>query len=228
MGVGGRGGVRKSAKGTIRDIVVVKTADARVRRVDDISELRIAPVEGRTSIISSTIIAGGSTVLTTMIALMAAFALSRMRSLRDKPYLNIILLQRILPPIAIIIPLVFVFRDLRLHDTHLGLIFAHTLINLPLALLLLKSFMDDIPFAIDDAAMIDGATRQQCFWKIHLPMMWGGIAATAILCFVFSWTEFVLAVFITNTIQTVPVKTTTFSTWTYGHASALGLSFIHL
>jgi len=181
-------------------------------------------MEGRSSIISSTIIAGGSTVLTTIIALMAAFALSRMRSLRDKPYLNIILLQRILPPIAIIIPLVFVFRDLRLHDTHLGLIFAHTLINLPLALLLLKSFMDDIPFAIDDAAMIDGATRQQCFWKIHLPMMWGGIAATAILCFVFSWTEFILAVFLTNTIQTVPVKITTFSSWTYGYASALGTS----
>ena len=180
--------------------------------------------EGRSSIISSTVIAAGSTVLTTTIALMAAFALSRILYLRDTPYLNIILFQRMLPPIAIIIPLVFIFRNTGLHDTHLGLIFAHTLINLPFALLLMKSFMDDIPTTIDDAAMIDGATRRQCFWKIHLPMMRGGVAATAILCFVFSWTEFILAVFLTNTIQTVPVKITTYSSWTYGYASALGTS----
>ncbi|NCF48944.1 MAG: ABC transporter permease subunit [Bacteroidetes bacterium] len=186
--------------------------------------------QGRTALISSMIVATGSTILTISIALGAAFCLSRLMPRlmphRARNYLNFILLQRIIPPIAIIIPLVFMFRDMGLHDTHLGLIIAHSMINLPLALFLLKSFMDDIPIDVDHAAMIDGASPFQCCWKILMPMMRGGIAGAAVLCFVFSWTEFTLAVFLTNTIQTLPIKISTFSSWTYGYSSALGSAAI--
>jgi len=140
-----------------------------------------------------------------------------------------ILSQRFLPPIAIIIPLVFIFRDLGLRDTHLGLIIAHTLINIPIALLILKSFFDDVPAEIDQAAMVDGATRFQCFYLVVLPMIKGGIAATAVLCFIFSWTEFLLSLFLTNSIRTIPVKITTFVTSTgseWGYISALGTAAI--
>ena len=183
--------------------------------------------DGRKTIFDSIVIAIGSTALTVFIAVGAAYALSRMAFRGNQLYLNWVLSHRFLPPIAIIVPLVFMFRDLGLRDTHLGLIFVHTLINLPIAVLLLKSFLDDIPKDVDQAAMIDGATRWQSFRLVVLPMIKGGIAATAVLCFVFSWTEFLLSLFLTSEIRTLPVKITTFVTSTgseWGFISALGTS----
>ena len=80
--------------------------------------------------------------------------------------------------------------------------------NLPIAVLLMKSFFDDVPKDVDEAAMIDGATRWQTFRKVVLPMVRGGVAAAAVLCFIFSWTEFLLSLFLTTIIRTVPVKIT--------------------
>lgn len=185
--------------------------------------------DGRGSIISSLIVAIGSTILATGIGILAAYGLSRLRFRGAQGMLHWILSQRFLPPIAIIIPMVFIFRDLGLRDTHLGLIIAHTLINVPIAVLLMKSFIDDIPRDIDEAAMIDGATRLQVFWKVIMPMAKGGMAATAVLCFIFSWTEFLLSLFLTSSIRTIPVKITTFVTSTgseWGYISALGTSAI--
>jgi multiple sugar transport system permease protein len=185
--------------------------------------------DGRGSIVSSLIIAISSTFLATSIALLAAYALSRLAFRGSQGYMHWILSQRFLPPIAIIIPLVFIFRDLGLRDTHFGIIIAHTLINIPIAVLILKSFFDDVPVEVDQAAMIDGATRFQCFYLVVLPMIKGGIAATAVLCFIFSWTEFLLSLFLTNSIRTVPVKITTFVTSTgseWGYISALGTAAI--
>ena len=185
--------------------------------------------DGRGSIVSSLVIAICSTFLATSISLRAAYALSRLSFRGAQGYMQWILSQRFLPPIAIIIPLVFIFRDLGLRDTHLGIIIAHTLINIPIALLILKSFFDDVPIEVDQAAMIDGATRFQCFYMVVLPMIKGGIAATAVLCFIFSWTEFLLSLFLTNSIRTVPVKITTFVTSTgseWGYISALGTAAI--
>ena len=185
--------------------------------------------DGRGSILSSIIVAVGSTVLAVTMGLLAAYGLSRMSFWGAQGVLNWILSQRFLPPIAIIVPLVFIFHDLGLRDTHMGLIIAHTLINIPIAVLLLKSFIDDIPIDIDQAAMIDGASRWQVFWKVILPMSKGGLAATAVLCFIFSWTEFLLSLFLTNSIRTIPVKITTFVTSTgseWGYISALGTSAI--
>jgi multiple sugar transport system permease protein len=185
--------------------------------------------DGRRSLLDSIIIAVGSTIVTVLMGLMASYALSRIQFWGSQGYMIWVLSQRFLPPIAIIVPLVFVFHDLGLRDTHLGLIIVHSLMNLPIALLLLKSFMDDIPKEIDQAAMIDGATRFQCFRLVVLPLIKGGVAATAVLCFVFSWTEFLLSLFLTNTIRTIPVKITTFVTSTgseWGFISALGTSAI--
>ena len=189
----------------------------------------IGSYDGRGSIVSSLVIAVSSTFLATIISLLAAYALSRLAFRGSQGYMHWILSQRFLPPIAIIIPLVFIFRDLGLRDTHFGIIIAHTLINIPIALLILKSFFDDVPVEVDQAAMIDGATRFQCFYLVVLPMIKGGVAATAVLCFIFSWTEFLLSLFLTNSIRTVPVKITTFVTSTgseWGYISALGTAAI--
>ncbi len=185
--------------------------------------------DSRQTILDSIIIAVGSTILVTFLATLAAYALSRMHFRYKQDYLFWILSQRFMPPIAAVVPFLFMFRDLGLRDTHLGLILAHTLINLPLAVLLLKSFFDDVPKDVDEAAMIDGATRFQTFRRVILPVVKGGIAATAVLCFIFSWTEFLLSLFLTTSIRTLPVKISTFVTSTgteWGFITALGTSAI--
>lgn len=185
--------------------------------------------DSRQSILDTAIIAVGSTALTVAIGMLAAYALSRITFPGRQSYLNWILSQRFMPPIAIIVPLVFMFHYAGLRDSRLGLILVHTLMNLPIAVLLLKSFLDDVPKEMDEAAMIDGATRWQTFIRIVLPMVKGGLAATAVLCFVFSWTEFLLSLFLTTSIRTLPVKISTFVTSTgseWGFISALGTSGI--
>ena len=181
------------------------------------------------TIIDSAIVAVGSTALALMLATLAAYALSRMQFRGQQHFVFWILSQRMMPPIAVAIPIFFLFRDLGLRDNHLGLILAHTLINLPLAVLLMKSFFDDVPKDVDEAAMIDGATRLQTFRKVVLPMVRGGLAATAVLCFIFSWTEFLLSLQLTTSIRTIPVKISTFVTSTgteWGFITALGSAAI--
>jgi multiple sugar transport system permease protein len=191
--------------------------------------------DSRRTILDSLLIAIGSTTLTTLIAMLASYALSRMSFRGRDSYLNWVLGQRFMPPIAIIVPLVTMYKTVGMRDTdnlylgYVGLILMHALINLPIAILLMKSFFDDVPKDVDEAAMIDGATRWQTFGKVVMPMVRGGMAATAVLCFIFSWTEFLLSLFLTTTIRTVPVKITTFVTSTgseWGFISALGTSAI--
>ncbi len=103
--------------------------------------------------------------------MIAAYALSRITFRGRQAYLNWILSQRFMPPIAIIVPIVFMFHYAGLRDTVIGLILIHTLINLPVAVLLMKSFFDDVPVDVDEAAMLDGATRFQIFRKVILPLV---------------------------------------------------------
>ena len=191
--------------------------------------------DSRQTMIDSVVISVGSTALTMIIAVFAAYALSRMAFRGRNGFLNWVLGQRFMPPIAIIVPLVTMYKVAGMRDTdnlflgYVGLIFIHALINLPIAVLLMKSFFDDVPKDVDEAAMIDGATHWQTFGKIVLPMVRGGVAAAAVLCFIFSWTEFLLSLFLTTIIRTVPVKISTFVTSTgseWGFISALGTAAI--
>ncbi len=202
--------------------------------IDDGLGMGVAGAEAydsRQTILDSIIISLGSTVITMFVAILAAYALSRMRFAGRDSYLNWVLGQRFMPPIAILVPLVTIYAGLGMRDNqniylgYLGIILIYALVNLPIALLLLKSFFDDVPKDVDQAAMIDGATRWQSFTKIVLPMVRGGVAAAAVLCFIFSWTEFLLSLFLTTEIRTVPVKIQTFVTSTgneWGFIAALG------
>lgn len=191
--------------------------------------------DSRRSIIDSLVVSVGATAITTVIAVLAAYALSRMVFRGRGGFLNWVLGQRFMPPIAILIPLVTIYKTAGLRDTdnlymgYLGLMLIYSLVNLPIAVLLMKSFFDDVPKDVDEAAMIDGATRLQTFRKVVLPMVRGGVAATAVLCFIFSWTEFLLSLFLTTDIRTVPVKIQTFVTSTgneWGFIAALGTAAV--
>ncbi len=187
--------------------------------------------DSRQSILDTVIISLGATAITMLVAVLAAYALSRMTFRGRDSYLNWVLGQRFMPPIAIIVPLVTIYAGLGMRDNqnhflgYIGIIMIYAMMNLPIALLLLKSFFDDVPKDVDQAAMIDGATRWQSFRLIVLPMVKGGIAAAAVLCFIFSWTEFLLSLFLTTEIRTIPVKISTFVTSTgneWGFITALG------
>lgn len=174
----------------------------------------------------SLIIAVGSTLLVLFLATPAAYALSRFPMRRSKDLALWILSQRMLPPVVVAFPLFIMFRDLRLIDTYRGLILVHAAINAPLAILLLRSFFDEIPRELDEAAMIDGATRFGAFRGVLLHYLRGGIAATAVLSFIFSWNEFLLSlVLTTGIVRTVPVASSTFTTafaTEWGYMAALG------
>jgi multiple sugar transport system permease protein len=202
--------------------------------IDDGLGMGVAGAEAydsRQTLVDSLIVSLGATVIAMLVAVLAAYALSRMQFRGRESYINWVLGQRFMPPIAILIPLVTIYKGFGLRDTdnyymgYLGLILIYALINLPIALLLMKSFFDDIPKDIDEAAMIDGATRVQSFRRVVLPMVKGGVAAAAVLSFIFSWTEFLLSLFLTTGIRTVPVKIQTFVTSTgneWGFIAALG------
>ena len=174
----------------------------------------------------SIVIAVLSTGLAVAIATLAAYALSRMGFRGRHHFVTWVLSTRMMPPVAVAIPMFFIYKDFMLLDSYLGVILIHALMNLPLAVLLLKSFFDDIPREIDESALIDGASRWLIFRRVVLPMAKGGVAATAVLCFIFSWTEFLFVLTLTQTgLKTVPVVSSSFVTSTgtaWGNMAALG------
>jgi multiple sugar transport system permease protein len=163
-------------------------------------------LDSRASLTDSVVIALISTAIVLAAALPMAYALSAFTFKHKSNWLTLVLLQRFMPPIAIIFPLVMIYHSAGLLDTRLGVALAHSGMNLPFAILLLKSFFDDVPPEISEAAKLDGATRWESFTKVVLPMVKGGVAATATLVFIFSWTEFLLSLFLTQNLRTMPVQ----------------------
>ncbi|HCK20109.1 MULTISPECIES: carbohydrate ABC transporter permease [Thalassospira] len=155
--------------------------------------------------LNSVIIGFGSTALCMILGTAAAYAFSRFRVPLKDDLLFFILSTRMMPPIAVAIPIFLMFRNLGLNDTHLGMILLYTAVNLSLSVWLLKGFIDEIPIEYEEAALIDGYTRFQAFYKVVLPQAATGIASTAIFCLIFAWNEYAFAVLLTSgTAQTAP------------------------
>ena len=136
---------------------------------------------------------------------MAAYAFSRFKVPLKDDLLFFILSTRMMPPIAVAIPIFLMFRNLGLNDTHLGMILLYTAVNLSLSVWLLKGFIDEIPIEYEEAALIDGYTRFQAFYKVVLPQAATGIASTAIFCLIFAGTNMRSRCLLTSgTAQTAP------------------------
>jgi multiple sugar transport system permease protein len=147
----------------------------------------------------------GSTLLSVALGTLAAYAFSRFRVPGKDDWLFFILSTRMMPPIAVAIPIYLMYRHLGLNDTKLGLILLYTVVNLSLAVWLLKGFMDEIPREYEEAAMVDGYTRWQAFLRVVLPQAATGIATTAIFCLIFAWNEYAFALLLTSgKAQTAP------------------------
>lgn len=154
---------------------------------------------------NSVIIGFGSTFFSIFFGTLAAYAFSRFKVPIKEDLLFFILSTRMMPPIAVAIPIFLMFRQLGLNDTQLGMILLYTAVNLSLSVWLLKGFIDEIPLEYEEAALIDGYTRFQAFYKVVLPQAATGIASTAIFCLIFAWNEYAFAVLLTSgTAQTAP------------------------
>jgi multiple sugar transport system permease protein len=155
--------------------------------------------------INSLVIGFGSTFLAVLLGTLAAYAFSRFRIPLADDLLFFILSTRMMPPVAVAIPIYLMYRQLNLTDTWTGMILLYTAVNVSLAVWLLKGFIDEIPREYEEAALVDGYTRLQALRKVVLPQAVTGIAATAIFCLIFSWNEYAFAVLLTSgDAQTMP------------------------
>jgi multiple sugar transport system permease protein len=157
-------------------------------------------------LLTSLIIAAVSTFLVVIIGTPAAYAFSRyqMRG-RDDLFL-FVLATRMAPPVCLVIPFYLIYARIGLLDTHLGVIIAYLTFNLSFYVWVLSSFCRDLPIELEEAAATEGYGRLDIFTRITLPLLRPGITATAVLCFIFAWNEFLFAFLLGGkTVKTLPV-----------------------
>ena len=148
----------------------------------------------------------GSTVLVVVLALPAAYALSIRPVEKWTDVLFFFLSTRMLPVVGAIVPIYIIARDIGMLDNIWTLVVLYTAMNLPIAVWMLRSFMSEVPTEVLEAARVDGANLWAEARKVLFPMIAPGIAATALICVIFAWNEFFLAVTLTAVrAQTVPV-----------------------
>ena len=150
-----------------------------------------------------------SVTLALMLGTIAAYGFARLRVVGRDHLMFYILVLRIVPPITAIVPLYFLFRVTGLGGSYIAIIAVYTAFNLPFAIWMLKSFFDELHRPIEEAARLDGSSDWKILWRICLPQMRAGFAATAIIAFVFTWNDFLFSLMLTSvTTRTVPVAMT--------------------
>lgn len=147
-----------------------------------------------------------SLIIVLLVGVPASYALARYTFKHKKDIAFWILSTRMAPPIAVLIPFYLLFRTLGLTDTRFSLIITHITINLALVIWMMRSFLQDVPSDLEEAALIDGCTPMQSFIKIILPLCANGIIATSILGFVFSWNDLLFGLVLSGAnAKTAPV-----------------------
>jgi len=175
-----------------------------------------------------------SVILACILGIPAAYTLARSKSKKSENLLFFFLSLRIIPPAAIIVPLYIATLRFHLLDTLPGLIFPYIIFNLSIIIYVMGYFFKEIPEEYEEAAMIDGCNKLSAFFRIALPLAMPGFFAVAILCFLFSWSEFILALCLTGPhARTLPVGVTEFLTpygiqWELMFASSLFIFLLPL
>jgi multiple sugar transport system permease protein len=182
------------------------------------------------TILNSTIVALSSTLLAIFLGTPASYALSRFDFPGKTDFQYFILSLYFVPSIAILIPLLVLWKTLGLLGSYIPVIIMHSIMNIPLVVWVLKGFIDEIPISIEEAALLDGCNYFQTFFRIITPLSVPGITVVGILSFIFSWNEFIFALVMTGgDTQTVPIGIQKYITpagvmWNkIGAASILGM-----
>jgi multiple sugar transport system permease protein len=159
-----------------------------------------------TALRTSAIDAGAATIIALTIGSFAAYALARLRFPFKFLILAIVLSISTFPPIAIAAPLFKLWTDIGFFNTYQGLILPFLTFVLPLTIYILTSFFQEIPKDLEEAALVDGATRFQAFRKIVLPLAAPGLVTAGLLAFIFAWNEFLLSITLTSSANRRPVS----------------------
>ncbi|MCC6223125.1 MAG: carbohydrate ABC transporter permease [Thermoleophilia bacterium] len=167
--------------------------------------LTSTPIDATDSIITSLIVAGLGTVLALLVGISTAYGISRFRA-GGKMLPFAILQLRMFPPIAIIIPVLFLWTYLQINDTYWGLILIYGAVTFPFVVWLMRSFFDEIPREIAEAAIVDGCSNFGAFRKAILPLVKGGLATTALFVFILNWSDYLIALVLAGSrVITAPV-----------------------
>src|SRR2546430_2655801 len=179
----------------------------------------LAGLNGLLAFKNSLIVASVSMVASVVIGGLAAYSIARFQT--GGTNLTFWLLsQRMMPPVVVALPIFLLYRTVHLIDTQIGLIFLYTVFNLPFTVWMLRAYFLELPQEVEDNALVDGCSHFGVLWRIVLPLAAPGVAATAIFAFISSWTEFLLALYLTSTYAvTVPV---TLAGWITGQAELIG------
>lgn len=156
---------------------------------------------------NSLVVATLSTLLSLFVSALAAYAIARLRLRFRDTILTLIVAVSMFPLVTLMVPLFEIMRSLGLLNSYWALVLPYTVLNLPICTLMMVSFFQDIPRDIENAAMLDGCTRISTLWRVVLPLAAPGVATAAILAFVNSWDEFLLALSMNSALayRTLPV-----------------------
>ncbi len=163
-------------------------------------------------ILNSIVVCTGTTLFSLLVGSFAAYSLARLEFKGKAPILALVLALSMFPPVAIVSPLYLMLQNLGWLNEYIGLIFPYTTFTMPMTIWILTSFFRTIPFGLEEAAKIDGATPVQAFWKVILPLAAPGTFTAAILVFIMSWNEYLFALTFmpSDKMKTVPVGITMF------------------
>jgi multiple sugar transport system permease protein len=170
-------------------------------------------------VINSVVISAVSTVLAVGLGAMAAYGLVRFSFAGNRQLAFWILSTRFAPPVAFIVPIYLMVQKFGLLDSHIALILIYTAMNLSLVVWILRGFFAEIPIEIEEAALVDGYSRLQIFWRVAFPLVRPGIVSTALLSAIFSWNEFLYAIVL------APRNAATLPVYLAGFSSSMGLAW---
>lgn len=176
--------------------------------------------------IDSAIVAGIGTILAVVVGTLAAIAVSR-HGIGGNSFLGLVLMLRMAPPMVAIIPLTVFYSFIGFIDTYHGLILAYATFTMPYAVWIIKSFVDDVPRELEDSARLDGLSPLAAHFKVTLPLIKGGVLATALFIWILNWSEYLFALMLTRgSVITLPVQITAYQTYAgmlYGPQAALAI-----
>lgn len=154
---------------------------------------------------NSVIVTVGTTIISTTVSTLAAYSLTRFRfpGQRAVPYLALV--GYMVPSIIFVFPMFLVMADLRLTDTLFSLVLGYVCITLPFSMWLMWAFFRSVPIEIEEAALVDGASRLRVFWEIVLPTAWPGIVAAAIFTLIVSWNDYLFGRVFMNSMENLPL-----------------------
>lgn len=181
---------------------------------------------GLGGLLNSLIVSSSATLLSALLGTPMAYSLARFNT--GGQHLSFwVLSQRFLPPVAIVLPIFLLYRNVHLNDTRFGLIVVYTVFTLPVTVWMLYAYYRQMPASLEEAALVDGCSRWQAFWSIAVPLAAPGIAAAMVFAFIACWTEFFFALVLTGrnafTLPTVFRAFLGFQGAQYGEASALAV-----